>query len=85
MAIQQMEDPTHLYYDSAEADEWANIKIASAEKRQQGLSKEQNRGMRDKIHNGKLSVSFSCRPQTSRVGKVYYRLTRSVVECHSCA
>eukprot|EP01043_Picozoa_sp_COSAG02_P048373 COSAG02_NODE_4744_length_5031_cov_20.654096_3_plen_77_part_00 len=48
-----MEDPTHLYYDPAVAEEWENIKIQAAERRRQGLSKEQNSIMRDKIHESK--------------------------------
>ena len=57
LAIDQMEDPTHPYYDHAVAQEWEDIKVQTLEKRQQGLSKEQNRMMRDKIHESKLSLS----------------------------
>lgn len=55
LAIQQMEDPTHLYYDPAVAEEWENIKIQAVERRRQGHSKEQNSIMRDKIHESKSS------------------------------
>lgn len=55
LAIQQMEDPSHPYYNPAVEDEWRNIQYQTAEKRRQGLSKEQNRIMRDKIHEGRLS------------------------------
>jgi hypothetical protein len=55
LAIQQMEDPTHLYYDPTVAEEWENIKMQAVERRRQGYNKEQNSIMRDKIHDSKSS------------------------------
>lgn len=57
-AIQQLEDPTHPYYDPTNAEEWHNIKIAAIEQRRQGVSKEQNRLMRNKIHESKSSEPY---------------------------
>lgn len=62
MAIQQMEDPSHPYYDPIVAEEWEMIKLDTAQKIRQGLSKEQNQRMRNKIHESKSPKSLKSEP-----------------------